>query len=98
MSILGFLLLLVVAAIVGSIGQSIAGFSRGGCLFSILVGFVGAYIGMWLAQQLHLPEIFVLNIEGQPFPLLWAIIGSAIFSGILALIFRRPWVRDYRYR
>jgi uncharacterized membrane protein YeaQ/YmgE (transglycosylase-associated protein family) len=61
-------------------------FSRGGCLVSIVIGFIGAYIGTWLAQTLSLPQIFVLNIEGQPFPLVWAIIGAAVFAGILNLL------------
>jgi uncharacterized membrane protein YeaQ/YmgE (transglycosylase-associated protein family) len=95
MSLLGFLVLLLVAALAGSLGQAIAGFSRGGCLVSILVGFVGAYIGLWLAQQFNLPMIFVLNIDGEPFPLVWAVIGSAIFAALLALLFRSERVRRY---
>lgn len=88
MSLLGFLILLLVAAIVGSLGQALAGFSVGGCLVSILVGFVGAWVGWWLARLLNLPPIFVLNIEGQPFPVVWAIIGSALFAAVLSLLFR----------
>ncbi len=86
MTLLGLILLVIVAAIVGSIGEMIGGFSRGGCLVSIVVGFIGAYIGTWLATTLHLPPFFVLNIEGQPFPLVWAIIGAAIFAAILNLL------------
>ncbi len=86
MTLLGFILLIIVAAIVGSIGEMIGGFSRGGCLVSIVVGFIGAYIGSWLATMLHLPPIFVLTIEGQPFPLVWAIIGAAIFAALLSLL------------
>lgn len=86
MSLLGFIILVVVAAIVGSLGQAIAGFSRGGCLVSVVVGFIGAYIGWWLAHTLGLPDVFVLNIDGQPFPLLWAVVGSALFAAILGLL------------
>ncbi len=94
MTLWGFLLLLIVAAIVGSIGQALGGFSRGGCLVSIVVGFIGAYVGAWLAQTLGLPEIFVVNIEGQTFPLVWAIVGAALFSAILgALTSRRAYYR-----
>ncbi len=89
MSLLGFIMLLLVAAIAGSLGQALAGYSRGGCVISILVGFIGAFVGLWLARQLGLPEIFVLRIDGQPFPLIWAIIGSALFAGVLGLLFRR---------
>ena len=31
MSLIGFLILLVIAAICGAIGQALVGFSRGGC-------------------------------------------------------------------
>jgi len=92
MSILGFIVLLIVAAVVGSIGQAIAGYSTGGCLVSIIMGFVGAVIGVWLASMLHLPEIFVLNIDGQPFPVVWAIIGAALFAAILGVFARRSFV------
>ncbi len=92
MSILGFIVLLIVAAVVGSIGQAIAGYSPGGCLVSIIMGFVGAVIGVWLASTLHLPEIFVLNIDGQPFPVVWAIIGAALFAAILGVFARRSFV------
>jgi len=92
MSILGFIVLLIVAAVVGSLGQAIAGYSTGGCLVSIIMGFIGAVIGVWLASVLHLPEIFVLNIDGQPFPVVWAIIGAALFAAILGVFARRSFV------
>lgn len=95
MSLMGFLILLVVAAFSGAIAQALAGFSRGGCLVSILVGFVGAYVGMWLAGQFNLPEFFIINIDGRPFPLVWSIIGGALFAAVLGLIFGRG--RRYRH-
>jgi uncharacterized membrane protein YeaQ/YmgE (transglycosylase-associated protein family) len=93
MSLLGFILLLIVAAVAGSLGQALAGFSRGGCVISMVVGFIGAYIGLWLARQLGLPEVFVLTIDGEPFPVVWAVIGSALFAGVLGLLARQ---RAYR--
>ena len=91
MTIIGFLVLLVIAAICGAIGQSLAGYDLGGCLVSIVVGFIGAWIGLWLAGKFGLPELFTINIEGKPFPIIWAIIGSALFTLIMALI-RRAFV------
>lgn len=88
MSLLGLLLLLLIAAICGSIGQSLAGYDLGGCLVSIVVGFIGAYLGMWLAGKFGLPEIFQISIEGKPFPIIWAVIGSALFTLVVALIRR----------
>jgi uncharacterized membrane protein YeaQ/YmgE (transglycosylase-associated protein family) len=89
MTLLGFLVLLVIAAIAGSLGQAIAGYSLGGCLMSILVGFVGAFLGLWIARQLGLPEWLTIQIQGESFPLIWSIIGSAILSAVLGLILRR---------
>ncbi len=86
MTLTGIIILLIVAGIAGAIGQALVGFSRGGCIASIVVGFIGAYIGMWLAQQLNLPPIWVIDIQGQAFPVVWAVIGSAIFVGILSLL------------
>ena len=89
MTLTGILVLLLIAGIVGALGQTISGYSFGGCLMSIIVGFVGAYIGVWLAAQLGLPEVFAINIEGESFPIVWGIIGSAILSLILGLFTRR---------
>ncbi|HYH16630.1 MAG TPA: hypothetical protein VD794_15475 [Flavisolibacter sp.] len=88
MTLIGFLVLLIIAAICGAIGQSLAGYDLGGCLVSIVVGFIGAYIGMWLAGKFGLPEIFSISIEGRPFPIVWAVIGSALFTLLIALIRR----------
>lgn len=86
MTLTGFLILMIIAAICGSLGQAIAGFSRGGCLIATIVGFIGALLGMWLGQQLGLPEPFPVTIDGETFPVLWSIIGSALFSAILGLL------------
>lgn len=88
MTILGFLILLLIAAVCGGIGQAIAGYDLGGCLVSIFVGFIGAYIGLWIAGKMDLPGFFAVNIEGKPFPIVWAIIGSAIFTFVVALLRR----------
>lgn len=88
MSLLNFILLLIIAAVCGSVGMAIAGYSRGGLILAIVVGFVGAWLGTWLATQLGLPTFLVLNVGGQPFPVVWAILGSAIFAAILGLLFR----------
>lgn len=88
MTLMGFLILLIIAAVCGAIGQSLAGYDLGGCLVSIVVGFIGAYLGMWVAGQFGLPEMFAINIEGRSFPIIWAVIGSALFTLIVALIRR----------
>lgn len=94
MTLLGFIVLLIIAAIAGALGQAISGYSLGGFLVSIVVGLIGALIGWWLAGALGLPELFVVNVDGQSFPVVWAIIGSALFALIVGLLSRRR-VRAY---
>jgi len=89
MDVWELLLLLLVAGICGSLGQAIAGISRGGCLVAIALGFIGALIGMWLARALKLPDIFAIQIGEATFPIVWSIIGSALFVAILS-VFTRP--------
>src|SRR4026207_180806 len=88
MTLIGFLVLLAIAAICGAIGQSLAGYDLGGCFVSIIVGFIGAYLGMWIAGKMGLPEFFTINIQGKPFPIIWSVIGSALFTFIVVLIRR----------
>jgi len=89
MTIWHLLVLLLIAGICGSLGQAIAGYSRGGCLVSIALGFVGAVLGMWLARAMGLPELFAIRIGDTNFPIVWSIIGSALFVAVIALLTRR---------
>ena len=91
MTLIDLLLLLLVAGIIGSIGQAIAGFERGGCLVSIGVGFIGALLGAWLGRALGAGDLFVLEVGGTSFPVVWSIIGAAVFVAMIRLISRgRP--------
>ncbi len=89
MSVLDLVILLFVAGICGAIGQTIAGYSRGGCLASIALGFIGALIGVWLARKLRLPELFVFQLRHTRFPIVWSIIGATLFVAVVGLISRR---------
>lgn len=89
MTVVEFILLILVAAICGALGQAITGYSRGGCLVAAAVGFVGALLGTWLARMVGFPEIFAVNIGGTAFPIVWSILGSTLFVGVLSLFSRR---------
>jgi uncharacterized membrane protein YeaQ/YmgE (transglycosylase-associated protein family) len=90
MTVIDFVILLAIAAVCGAVGQALAGYSVGGCITSTLVGFVGAVIGSWIAGLLGLPEVFAINVGGRSFPIVWSVIGSALFVAVLALLTRRP--------
>jgi uncharacterized membrane protein YeaQ/YmgE (transglycosylase-associated protein family) len=92
MSLGGFLILLLVAGVCGAIAQGIVGYTHGGCLVCMALGFIGALLGSWLAELMGLPEPFMLQISGKNFPVLWSIIGAALFVAVLNLLTprRRP--------
>ena len=95
----GLLLLLVVAGICGAVGRSIGGGTRGGFIVSIAVGFVGALVGMFIAGRFGLPELLMISVDGNRFPILWSIIGASLFIALVHLLsggggYRRYW----RYR
>ena len=91
MTLVGFVILLVIAAIAGSLGMALTGYSRGGCLFSAIIGFLGAFIGMWFARQFGLPELIPITVQGETFPVVWSVVGSAILSLILGVLTRGRW-------
>ncbi len=89
-----FLILLLIAALCGALGQALAGYSLGGCFASIAVGFVGAFLGMLLANELDFPTFWVIEVGGKDFPIVWSIIGSALLALIFGMI-NRARVRTY---
>ena len=89
LNIESLIILLIVGGLVGLIAQRIVGYSRGGCLTSIALGFIGALIGTWAVKQFALPELYVLKIGHTSFPVVWAIIGAAVLVAILGLLKRR---------
>lgn len=88
-TIAGLVFLVVIAAICGAIGRAIAGEVRGGLIVSIVLGFIGALLGPWIAGKLGLPEPFMLRVAGESFPVLWSIIGASLFIAVIHLISRR---------
>jgi uncharacterized membrane protein YeaQ/YmgE (transglycosylase-associated protein family) len=83
---LAWWILLVIAGVCGAIGRGIGGGSRGGVLVSIAVGFIGALFGSMIAAHFHLPELLMVSVEGRGFPILWSIIGAALFVAVVHLI------------
>lgn len=84
-----FLILLLIAGICGAIGQAIGGYTHGGCLVSIALGFIGALLGSWIAGKLGLPELIPIRVGEMNFPIVWSIIGAALFVAVINLLTRR---------
>lgn len=81
-----FLILLAIAALCGSIGAKIAGAKTTGCLTSIALGFVGALIGGYISRELAIPDLIVF----RGIPVVWSIVGAAIFVAIINLVSGSP--------
>jgi uncharacterized membrane protein YeaQ/YmgE (transglycosylase-associated protein family) len=88
MTILGFLLLLLIGAICGAIAEVLVGYSPGGLLASIGVGFLGALLGGWIASAIGLPEILAVRVETVTIPVLWSIVGAVLLLAVLAALRR----------
>src|SRR3954447_8749880 len=85
-SITGLIVLLIIAGICGGIGRAIGGGTPGGFFVSIAVGFVGALLGTWIAKAMHLPDLMVVTVDRHPFPIVWSIIGAALFVALVHLM------------
>lgn len=96
MTLFEVLILLLIAGICGALAQAFAGYSHGGCLVTIVLGFIGALVGTWLARATGLPELFSIQVGDQSFPIIWSIIGGALFVAILNLLSPRRTVVDTR--
>ncbi len=81
--------LLIVSAIVVAIGQSLAGYSLGGCDVSAVVGFIGAYIGNWVRSILNMGPLLTVPAGDRRIDVVWAVIGSALLVFLLSFIQRR---------
>jgi uncharacterized membrane protein YeaQ/YmgE (transglycosylase-associated protein family) len=92
MSIVELLLLILVGGICGAIAEMLVGYSPGGFLASVAIGFLGALLGTWLAPQIGLPSVLAVNIGGYTIEILWAILGAMLLLLILSL-FRRSYYR-----
>ena len=97
LSITGLLVLLIIAGVCGGIGRAIAGGTGGGFFVSIAIGFVGALLGSFVAHYFKLPELLMVNVDQHPFPILWSIIGAALFVALIHLVSGGP-ARGFRYR
>ena len=80
---------LVIGGVCGAIARAVAGgSSRGGFIISLMVGFLGAFIGTWLARQFRLPPVWVVLIGGHPFPIVWSIVGGIVLVALSNVLIR----------
>lgn len=87
--LIGIILLLVVATLCGAVAEYVLG-HREGVGETLLIGLMGAVLGVIIRAVLHLPGL--ITIAGVP--IFWAILGSVIIVALLKLA--RPQPRSMR--
>lgn len=80
MTVVELVLLLAVAAGLGLVSQKITGVKAGGLIVSIILGFVGAYLGKEAAFHLRLPDVVHITVGPKSFPLIWAVLGAVVVT------------------
>jgi uncharacterized membrane protein YeaQ/YmgE (transglycosylase-associated protein family) len=83
------LLLAVVAIICGSIAQLTSGYSRGGLIVNLGLGFCGAFVGVYLARYFNAPKIINVKFGTSDFPVIYSLVGS-VFSVALVGFLVKP--------
>ncbi len=95
MTLVEFIVFLVIAGICGAIARALAGGTGGGFVISVLVGFLGAFVGTWLARRLQLPALLVVTIDGHRFPIVWSIVGGIVLVAVAHVLNRPRYVGRY---
>jgi uncharacterized membrane protein YeaQ/YmgE (transglycosylase-associated protein family) len=98
MTLVELVVYLIIAGICGAIARSFAGGSRGGFVISMVVGFLGAFVGTWLARQFHLPTLLAVTIEGHRFPIVWSIVGGIVLVSVAHLLMRPRYAHRFMPR
>ncbi len=80
--LLNFVVLLVIAGLCGFLASQIMGAKRLNIIVLVVLGFVGAFVGRWLAGLFHFPILWEVYIGGHAFPIIWAFIGSLLTVGV----------------
>jgi uncharacterized membrane protein YeaQ/YmgE (transglycosylase-associated protein family) len=89
MSLILFASLFVIAGVTAAIGQTITGYSRGGCPVAFVVAFVGAYLGPYAAEALGFTEPVVVPLGPEQVPLVTSTAAALILVIIVNLVTRK---------
>jgi len=88
MTVLELVILIVMAAVLGVISQRLLGYKLGGLIISILLGFIGAFVGREVGHHFPLGIQFNLQIGDVSFPVFWSLVG-ALLATFLAGVFAK---------
>ncbi len=80
--LLEVVILILIAGGCGFLASQLLGAKRLNIIVLIVLGFVGAFVGRWIAEFFGLPPLATVYLAGKAFPILWAFIGSLVVIGL----------------
>ena len=89
MGIIEFGCLVVVAGVVGVMGQFLTGYSRGGLPVSVIMAFVGAVAGPYFADYIDWAEPIYVPLGDVRFPLVTSAAGALVLVVIVNLLTKK---------
>jgi len=85
MSLLELIVYVAIAVVCVGAAHAITGDTPRGLMYVVLLGFVGALLGTWVAHGLRLPELLTIGGRGRHVPLLWSVLGCAALVALAHL-------------
>lgn len=86
MELADLILVALIAVVLGSLAQLTSGYSRGGWIVNLGVGFAGALAGVVLSRALNAPKIYNFEYRGIDFPIVYSLVGAALFLAAIGLL------------
>ncbi len=88
MNLIELLLTLLVAVACGTIAQVTSGYSRGGWIVNLGIGFLGALAGVVVSRLLNARVIYDLEVGAAHYPVIYAVIGSVFFLATIGFMIK----------
>jgi len=76
----------LVGIICGILAQLTSGYSKGGWIINLAIGFFGALAGVFVSRSLGAPVVYDLKIATVNFPLIYCILGAVLSLAAISLI------------
>jgi uncharacterized membrane protein YeaQ/YmgE (transglycosylase-associated protein family) len=82
MSLPSIITWIIVGGIAGFLAESLIGGIRTGCIGTVIVGVIGAFIGGWLFAQLHVS----IGTSGLLNDIITAFVGAAVLLVVIRIL------------
>ena len=81
-------MIFLTALVCGTFAQLTSGYSKGGWIVNLAVGFLGALAGVLVSRSLNAPVIYNLDINNTKFPIIYSVIGAVVLLAGIGLFIK----------